>query len=92
MTVNSFFVSPLVRFKVDTKYSLEGRAKVSFSTSGEDIPYILTITNPPGMGYEWTALLNYWLNQSVSSTFVYEGEKKRGDPDHQFRAEIRGYF
>jgi hypothetical protein len=44
------------------------------------------------MAYEWAALLNYWLNQSVSSSFVYEGEKRKGDPDHQFRAEIRGYF
>ena len=75
MGVNTFFLSPSVRFKVDTKYSVEGSATVSFSISEKEIPYILAVTNPPGMGYEWAALLDYWLNQSVSSTFVYEGGK-----------------
>jgi hypothetical protein len=65
---------------------------LGFSTSADDIPHILTITDPPGWTYEWVTVLNYWLNRSMSSTLVYERQKKGVHTDNRLKAEMRGYF
>jgi len=90
--LNSIFARPLARFDVPFKGSLESSFKLCFSTSGDEIPQILRITDPPGWAYEWINILNYWVNGSTSSTLVYEREKKGFHTDNRLKAEMRGDF
>lgn len=89
----SIFITPSIRFEFHPKGSLESKVRIGYSISNHQIlPYILTITDPPGYNYEWMTGINYWLNGSIGSNLVYQGEKRGGDVDHKFKAEIRGYF
>jgi len=93
LPVVTVFARPSVRYEMSMKGSLESAVKVSFSSSpGGTVPYILQLTDPAGLCYEWMSGVDYWLRDSVNSSVSYSGEKRGNDVQHRFRAEVRGYF
>jgi len=77
-----------------------GRLKTQFkwthvnsSPQDKSLPYQMSEGKRKGENYDWTFLFDYKLNQYITSSIIYNGEKEPGfRTKHMGKMEVKAYF
>jgi hypothetical protein len=77
-----------------------GRLKAQFkwthlssSPKEKSLPYQVSEGKRKGENYDWHFFFDYKLNQYITSSIVYSGEKEPGiETKHTGKMEVKAYF